>query len=61
MSHVWVRWVNFKERDHRILGVEPVTETERATWARNKGVHSATSATPAPPPPDSSQAPPTAP
>jgi hypothetical protein len=61
MSHVWVRWVNFKERDHRILGVEPVTESERATWARNKGIHSASPVAPTLAPPDSSQTPPTAP
>jgi hypothetical protein len=35
-DHLVVREVNFLARDHRVLFVEPLTEAERATYAKSR-------------------------
>jgi hypothetical protein len=34
LDHIFVRFVNFDKRDHRVLFVEPVTDEERAPYLK---------------------------
>jgi hypothetical protein len=35
LNHLLVRWVSFRERDHRIVGHEPVTDEEMSWYKKS--------------------------